>query len=178
LNFLQRLSGIATLARRLTDSIKQYPVRLVDTRKTTPGWRLLEKRAVRIGGGYNHRFGLYDGVLIKDNHIHAAGGIMQAVTTARNQAPFHLKIEVEVEDLADVDEALAAGADIIMLDNMSLEDMRTAVHTISGRALVEASGGITADNLSAIAQTGVNLISMGALTTAARAVDISMEFED
>jgi nicotinate-nucleotide pyrophosphorylase (carboxylating) len=177
LNFVQRLSGIATLTRQVIDKVKTYPVRIVDTRKTTPGWRTLEKEAVRAGKGANHRFGLYDGVLIKDNHIRAAGSITKAVALARSKAPLTLKIEVEVETLAQVDEALAAKADIIMLDNMNEKDMRAAVKTINSRALVEASGGITLKNLQQVAQTGVDVISMGVLTTAARAVDISLDLE-
>lgn len=177
LNFLQRLSGIATYTRRVTDTVKDYPVRILDTRKTTPGWRYLEKEAVRVGGGFNHRFGLYDGVLIKDNHIQAAGSIARAVERARTQAPFTVKVEVEVETMDQVQEALAANADIIMLDNMSLDDMRAAVQKIHGAALVEASGGITPNNVAAVAQTGVDVISMGVLTTAATAVDISMDLE-
>ena len=177
LNFLQRLSGIATYTHRVTDTVKQYPVRIVDTRKTTPGWRQLEKEAVRTGGGFNHRFGLFDGVLIKDNHIQAAGSIATAVARARAQAPFTVKIEVEVETMAQAEEALAAKADIIMLDNMSLDDMRAAVQRINGAALVEASGGIKPDDVVAVAQTGVDVISMGMLTTAAIAVDISMDME-
>jgi nicotinate-nucleotide pyrophosphorylase (carboxylating) len=177
LNFVQRLSGIATLTRHVTDKVRHYPVRVVDTRKTTPGWRTLEKEAVRTGGGFNHRFGLYDGVLIKDNHLRAAGSIAKAVALVRSKAPFTLKIEVEVETMAQVDEALAAKADIIMLDNMNEQDMRAAVRRINGRALVEASGGITPDNVQQVAQTGVDVISMGMLTTAARAVDISLGLE-
>ncbi len=177
LNFLQRLSGIATFTRRVTDRVKEYPVRIVDTRKTTPGWRQLEKEAVRIGGGFNHRFGLYDGILIKDNHIQATGGIARAIELARSRAPLTLKVEVEVENMTQVEEALDAKADIIMLDNMSPEDMRAAVQKINGRALVEASGGITPDNVEQVAQAGVDVISMGMLTTGATAVDISMDLE-
>jgi nicotinate-nucleotide pyrophosphorylase (carboxylating) len=177
LNFLQRLSGVATYTKRVTDRVKNYPVRIVDTRKTTPGWRYLEKQAVRVGGGCNHRFGLYDSVLIKDNHIEAAGGIAEAVARARAQVPFTAKVEVEVETMAQVDEALAAKADIVMLDNMSVEKLRAAVQKIDGAALVEASGGITPDTVVSIAQTGVDVISMGMLTTAATAVDIGMDLE-
>ena len=177
LNFLQRLSGVATLVRQVTDSVRQYPARIVDTRKTTPGWRQLEKDAVRIGGARNHRCGLYDGVLIKDNHIRAAGDITTAVSRAREQAPFTLKIEVEVESLAQLEEALASRADIIMLDNMSLDDMREAVKRVNGRAIIEASGGITPENVEDVARTGVDVISMRMLTSAPRAVDISMELD-
>jgi nicotinate-nucleotide pyrophosphorylase (carboxylating) len=175
LNFLQRLSGIATFARQLTKKVAKYPVRILDTRKTTPGWRTLEKDAVRIGGGYNHRWGLFDGVLIKDNHIRAVGSITKAIAIARSQAPLTLKVEVEVSSLEEVDEALKAQADIIMLDNMSVDDMRLAVEKIRGAALVEASGGISPENVVSIAKTGVDFISMGVLTTAVKAVDISMD---
>lgn len=177
LNFLQRLSGIATFTRQVIGNVKDYPVRIVDTRKTTPGWRRLEKDAVRTGGAHNHRSGLYDGVLIKDNHLRAVGSITKAVEQARQRAPFTIKIEVEVETLAQVEEALAAKADIIMLDNMSLEDMREAVHKVNGRAIVEASGGISPENVELVAQTGVDVISMGALTHSVRSVDISMELD-
>jgi nicotinate-nucleotide pyrophosphorylase (carboxylating) len=146
----------------------------VDTRKTTPGLRELEKYAVRTGGGINHRTGLYDGILIKENHIAAAGGISEAVSRARAFIPHTLKIEIEVETLAQVDEALASRADIIMLDNMSPADMRTAVKIIAGRALVEASGGVNLESVRVIADTGVDIISVGALTHSPRAMDISM----
>jgi nicotinate-nucleotide pyrophosphorylase (carboxylating) len=175
LNFLQRLSGIATFARKLTEKVAAYPVRILDTRKTTPGWRALEKEAVRLGGAHNHRWGLYDGVLIKDNHIRAVGSITEAIARARSGVPLTSKIEVEVSSLEEVEEALEAKADIIMLDNMTAPDMRLAVAKIGGAALVEASGGITLENIAAIAETGVDFISVGALTTAVRAVDISME---
>jgi len=175
LNFLQRLSGVATLTNRLVRLAGDYPVRLVDTRKTTPGLRMLEKYAVRVGGGHNHRRGLFDAVLIKDNHIQAAGGITPAVKRARMSVPHTVTIEVEVEDLAGVSEALEAGADIIMLDNMSTENMTRAVELVKGRALTEASGGITADNLTSVAATGVDVISMGALTHSAPALDISLD---
>ena len=177
LNFLQRLSGIATLTREIVKKVERYPVRILDTRKTTPGWRTLEKEAVKVGGGFNHRWGLYDGVLIKDNHIRAVGGIEKAVAKARAQIPLTMKIEVEVSSLEEVDEALRAKADIIMLDNMSLDEMRLAVEKIKGRAPVEASGGITIENVASVAKTGVDFISMGALTTSFRAVDISMDLE-
>ena len=178
LNFLQRLSGIATFTRKIIKKVERYPVKILDTRKTTPGWRLLEKEAVRTGGGFNHRFGLYDGVLIKDNHIQAVGGIFRAVERARAHAPLTLKIEVEVNTLKEVEEALKAKADIIMLDNMSLKNMEQAVKQIKGRALVEASGGINPENIEAVAKTGVDFISLGALTSAFRAVDISMDVEE
>ncbi|MDD3992611.1 MAG: carboxylating nicotinate-nucleotide diphosphorylase [Desulfobacteraceae bacterium] len=174
LNFLQRLSGIATHVRTWVDALGPSRARLVDTRKTTPGWRVLEKYAVRIGGAANHRMGLYDGVLIKDNHIIACGGIGPAVATLRRHISHLVKIEVEVADLAQVEEALTAGADVIMLDNMDLETIRKAVQRIDGRALVEVSGRVRRDTLRPLADTGVDLISAGALTHQARAVDLSM----
>ena len=174
LNLLQRLSGVATLTSRYVEAVKGTKARIVDTRKTTPGLRALEKYAVRVGGGINHRTGLYDGILIKENHITAAGGIGEAIDRARAYIPHTLRIEVETETLGQVDEALAAGADIIMLDNMGLDDMRTAVNLIAGRALVEASGGVSLETARSIAETGVDIISVGALTHSARAMDISM----
>jgi len=177
LNLLQRLSGIATVTARYVKEVQGTKARIVDTRKTTPGLRALEKYAVRAGGGFNHRIGLYDGVLIKENHITAAGGIFEAISRARSFIPHTMRIEIETETLGQVDEALAAGADIIMLDNMDLATMRTAVETISGRVLVEASGGVTLDTVRAIAETGVDIISVGALTHSPRAVDISMLLE-
>lgn len=174
LNLLQRLSGIATLTARFVEAVKGTGARIVDTRKTTPGLRELEKYAVRVGGGINHRTGLYDGVLIKENHIAAAGGITEAIRRARAYIPHTLKIEIETETLEQVDEALAAGADIIMLDNMSLPDMREAVERIGKRALIEASGGVNLDSVRAIAETKVDIISIGALTHSPRAMDISM----
>lgn len=174
LNLVQRLSGIATLTAAFVSKVADLPVKILDTRKTTPGLRTLEKYAVRIGGGHNHRFGLADGILIKDNHIAAAGSISQAVSRVRSMAPHTLRIEVECENLAQVKECLAAGVEIIMLDNMPLEMMRQAVNLIDRQALVEASGGVSLNNVREIAVTGVNLISIGALTHSARAVDISM----
>ncbi|KAB0665872.1 carboxylating nicotinate-nucleotide diphosphorylase [Oryzomonas japonica] len=174
LNLLQRLSGIATLTSRYVAAVAGTGARIVDTRKTTPGLRELEKYAVRVGGGINHRTGLYDGVLIKENHITATGGIGEAIARARAYIPHTLKIEIETETLAQVKEALASGADIIMLDNMNLADMRSAVTAIAGRALVEASGGVNLETVRAIAETGVDIISVGALTHSARAMDISM----
>lgn len=174
LNLLQRMCGIATLTAHFVAAVEGTKARIVDTRKTTPGLRQLEKYAVRVGGGINHRTGLYDGVLIKENHIAAAGGITEAIRRARAYIPHTLKIEIETETLTQVDEALAAGADIIMLDNMSLDDMRTAVTTIGGRAQVEASGGVNLERVRAIAETGVDIISVGALTHSPRAMDISM----
>jgi nicotinate-nucleotide pyrophosphorylase (carboxylating) len=174
LNLLQRLCGIATLTSRFVAAVSGTKARIVDTRKTTPGLRELEKYAVRVGGGINHRTGLYDGVLIKENHIVAAGGITEAIRRARAYIPHTLKIEIETETLVQVDEALTAGADIIMLDNMSLKEMRAAVTKIAGRALVEASGGVNLETVRAIAETGVDIISVGALTHSPRAMDISM----
>jgi len=174
LNILQRMCGIATLTSRFVAAVSGTKARIVDTRKTTPGLRELEKYAVRVGGGINHRTGLYDGVLIKENHIAAAGGITEAIRCARAYIPHTLKIEIETETLPQVDEALAAGADIIMLDNMSLDEMQQAVAVIAGRALVEASGGVNLETVRAIAETGVDIISVGALTHSPRAMDISM----
>jgi nicotinate-nucleotide pyrophosphorylase (carboxylating) len=177
LNFLQRLSGIATLTRRYVDAVRDYDVEIVDTRKTTPGWRVLEKYAVRVGGGKNHRHDLGDGVLIKDNHIVAAGGISAAVNMARRHSHHLLKIEVEVETLAQVLEALQVGAEVIMLDNMSTAVMSESVKLIAGRALVEASGGIGLESVVEVARTGVDLISVGRLTHSAPSADIHIEFE-
>lgn len=174
LNLLQRMCGIATLTSSFVEAVAGTKARIVDTRKTTPGLRQLEKYAVRIGGGINHRTGLYDGVLIKENHIVAAGGISEAIRRARAYIPHTLKVEIETETLSQVDEAIAAGADIIMLDNMNLDDMRIAVITIDGRALVEASGGVNLQRVRSIAETGVDIISVGALTHSPRAMDISM----
>jgi nicotinate-nucleotide pyrophosphorylase (carboxylating) len=176
LNFLQRLSGIATRTRWAVREIAGTKAVITDTRKTTPGLRFLEKYAVRIGGGSNHRFNLADGILIKDNHISAAGGIRQAVALARKAAPHMLKIEVETENFAQIEEALQSGADIIMLDNMGIENMKQAVSMIGGRALVEASGNMGDKDLLAVAQTGVDIISIGALTHTVRAMDISLRF--
>jgi nicotinate-nucleotide pyrophosphorylase (carboxylating) len=177
LNFLQRLSGIATLTRRYVDAVRGYNVDIVDTRKTTPGWRVLEKYAVRVGGGKNHRHDLGDGVLIKDNHIVAAGGITEAVTMARRQSHHLLKIEVEVETLDQIVEALQVGAEVIMLDNMPATMLAEGVKLIAGRALVEASGGITLESVSEVARTGVDLISIGRLTHSAPSADIHLELE-
>lgn len=176
LNLIQRLSGISTKTSQLVDILKDTKTNITDTRKTTPGLRVLEKYAVKVGGGVNHRYNLSDGVLIKDNHIAAAGGITNAVNAARKNAPHMLKIEVEVETLEQVDEALTAHADVIMLDNMSLETMKQAVDKINGKALVEASGNMGDKDLKAIAATGVDLISIGALTHTVKAMDISLKF--
>ncbi|MGA7829233.1 MAG: carboxylating nicotinate-nucleotide diphosphorylase [Geobacteraceae bacterium] len=174
LNLLQRMSGVATLTARYKEAVAGTAAKVVDTRKTTPGLRQLEKYAVRVGGGNNHRTGLYDAVLIKENHIAAAGGISVAVERARSFVPHTMKIEVETETLEQVAEALAAGADIIMLDNMDLETMKKAVELIGGQSLSEASGGVSLETITAIAATGVDIISVGALTHSARAMDISM----
>ena len=178
LNFLQRMSGIATLTRRYVEKVKGTGAKILDTRKTAPGLRWCDKYAVRMGGGYNHRFGLFDGILIKDNHIAAAGAISKAVLLARQGAAHTLGVEVEVEDLDGVKEACGAGADTILLDNMTPSEMKQAVSLINGCALVEASGGITLDTVKEIAATGVNLISVGALTHSPEAADFSLEISD
>lgn len=177
LNFLQRLSGIATLTAAWAGEIADYPVRLLDTRKTTPGLRLLEKYAVRTGGGFNHRPGLDGGILIKENHIRAAGSIAAAVEGARRRIPFLQSIEVEVTNLAELEQALQAGARLILLDNMDPETMRRAVELTAGRARLEASGGITFERLRVIAATGVDFISCGALTHSYRALNLSLLVE-
>ena len=181
LNFLQRLSGIASETNRHVEAVKGLPVRIMDTRKTTPGLRSLEKHAVKAGGGDNHRMSLGEGILIKDNHLAALRSrglnIKQIVARARQNSPQRLPVEVEVETVSEALEAAEAGVDIVMLDNMNLEDMRKAVKSIHGRALVEASGGITLANVRAVAETGVDFISIGALTHSARALDISLELE-
>jgi nicotinate-nucleotide pyrophosphorylase (carboxylating) len=181
LNFLQRLSGIASETGHYVQAVKGLPVQITDTRKTTPGLRTLEKYAVRVGGGKNHRMHLGDGILIKDNHLaalcHQGLSIKEIVTKARQKASPKLKIEVEVKTPQEAVEAAEAGADIIMLDNIGLEDMRQAVQLIRGRALIEASGGITLDRVRAVAETGVDLISIGALTHSAKALDISLELD-
>jgi nicotinate-nucleotide pyrophosphorylase (carboxylating) len=173
LNFLARLSGIATLTRRYVDAVAGTRAAILDTRKTTPGLRALEKHAVVTGGGRNHRFGLDDGVLVKDNHLRAAGSVATAVERLRSATP--LPVEVECDTLEQVSEALAAGADAILLDNMSLDELRAAVELARGRARLEASGGVTLDNVRAIAETGVDEISVGALTHSARSLDVSLE---
>jgi nicotinate-nucleotide pyrophosphorylase (carboxylating) len=174
LNVLQRLSGIATLTSQFVDAVSGTRAKIVDTRKTTPCLRFMEKYAVRMGGGVNHRFGLYDGILIKDNHIEAAGSIRQAVSLAK--AGHHLvKIEVEVENLKDLEEALDVRPDIIMLDNMSIQDMAEAVKIVAGKVVLEASGNVSLENVRQIAETGVDLISIGALTHSVTAADISLK---
>ncbi|MBU4185982.1 MAG: carboxylating nicotinate-nucleotide diphosphorylase [Proteobacteria bacterium] len=174
LNFLQRLSGIATHVRSYVEKLGNKNVRLVDTRKTTPGLRVLEKYAVSIGGAHNHRMGLYDGVLIKDNHIAVCGGIKKAIERIKDKLSHLVKIEVEVSDLDEVKEAIEAGADVIMLDNMDIDHIKEAIDFIKRKAVVEISGGITIDRLNQLADTGVDIISAGALTHSARSVDISM----
>ncbi|HOP74038.1 MAG TPA: carboxylating nicotinate-nucleotide diphosphorylase [Bacillota bacterium] len=177
LNFLQRLSGIATYTSSLAKLIKDYPAKIVDTRKTTPGLRMLEKYAVRQGGGHNHRFNLSDAVLIKDNHIAACGSITKAIERCRAYIPHTMRIEVEVENETQVREALAAKADIIMLDNMTPAEMKRMVELINGQAIVEASGNVNEKNIVEIAATGVDIISIGSLTHSVRALDISLKFE-
>ena len=176
LNLLQRMSGIASLTAQYVAEIKGTTAKIVDTRKTVPGLRALDKYSVRMGGGSNHRIGLFDGVLIKENHITAAGGISVAITRAKEKVSHTLRIEIETRNLAEVEEALQAGADIIMLDNMSLDGMCQGVELIAGRALVEASGGVDLERVRDIADTGVDIISVGALTHSVSASDISMLF--
>ncbi|MBD0384568.1 carboxylating nicotinate-nucleotide diphosphorylase [Paenibacillus sedimenti] len=181
LNLMQRLSGIATKTYEFVEALEGLPTRLVDTRKTTPGHRLLEKYAVRVGGGHNHRFGLYDAVMIKDNHIKGSGGITQAIQAARMQIPHTMKIEVEVENFDQLHEALAASADIIMLDNMVPEKMKEAVSIIKTKAphiVVEGSGSVTPQTIKRMAETGVDVISVGRLTYSVTALDISLDLNE
>ena len=175
LNFLQRMSGIATYTKEMTDILAGSSTKLLDTRKTTPNMRIFEKYAVKTGGGHNHRYNLSDGVMLKDNHIAAAGGVSRAVEMAREYAPFVSKIEIEAENLQMVREALDAGADIIMLDNMSEDDMRTAVQMASGRAETECSGNVTRENLERLVDIGVDYISSGALTHSSPILDLSLK---
>ncbi len=177
LNFFQRMCGIATLTRQYVDEIKGTQAKILDTRKTVPGLRCIDKYAVKIGGGTNHRYGLYDGVLIKDNHIAAAGGISKAIARVRGHIPHTLKVEVEVKNLKEVEEALISGADVIMLDNMTNEDMKKAVAIVNGKVPLEASGNVTLANVRKIAETGVDFISVGALTHSVPASDISLKIE-
>lgn len=177
LNFFQRMCGIATLTKQYVDEIKGTQAKILDTRKTMPGLRYLDKYAVMVGGGTNHRHGLYDGVLIKDNHITAAGGISKALSRVRGRLPHTLKVEIEVKNLQELDEALVSGADIIMLDNMGIEDMRKAVTIVGGKVPLEASGNVTLANVRQIAETGVDFISVGALTHSVPASDISLRIE-
>jgi len=175
LNYLQRMSGIATYTRTIADMLKGTNTKLLDTRKTTPGMRVFEKYAVKVGGGYNHRFNLSDGILLKDNHIGAAGGVKEAVAMAKEYAPFVRKIEIEVENLKMLEEALEAGADIIMLDNMSVEDMKKAVELCAGKAETECSGNVTKENVAKLTQIGVDYISSGALTHSSPILDLSLK---
>ena len=175
LNYLQRMSGIATYTRTIADMLEGTGTKLLDTRKTTPGMRIFEKYAVKVGGGYNHRFNLSDGILLKDNHIGAAGGVKQAVAMAKEYAPFVRKIEIEVENLEMLKEALEAGADIIMLDNMSVEDMIKAVELCDGKAETECSGNVTKENVAKLTRIGVNYISSGALTHSSPILDLSLK---
>ncbi len=175
LNFLQRMSGIATYTRTIADLLKGSKTKLLDTRKTTPGMRVFEKYAVKVGGGYNHRHNLSDGILLKDNHIGAAGGVKEAVYMAKEYAPFVRKIEIEVENLDMLKEALEAGADIIMLDNMSVEDMKEAVRLAAGRAEIECSGNVTKENVARLVNIGVDYISSGALTHSSPILDLSLK---
>ncbi|MBW2659064.1 MAG: carboxylating nicotinate-nucleotide diphosphorylase [Deltaproteobacteria bacterium] len=176
LNLLQRLCGIATFTALFVDKVGDYPVRITDTRKTTPGLRLLEKYAVRVGGGTNHRFNLTDGALIKDNHIAACGSVKEAVARVKKDIPHTIRVEVETDTLGQVRECLECGVDIIMLDNMTPEMMAEAVQMINGRALVEASGGVNLDSVKSIAGSGVDIISIGALTHSAPSCDIGMDW--
>lgn len=175
LNYLQRMSGIATYTRTIADMLKGTNTKLLDTRKTTPGMRVFEKYAVKVGGGNNHRFNLSDGILLKDNHIGAAGGVKKAVAMAKEYAPFVRKIEIEVENLEMLKEALEAGADIIMLDNMSVEDMKKAVKLCKGKAEIECSGNVTKENIAKLTDIGVDYISSGALTHSSPILDLSLK---
>ena len=176
LNLVQRLCGIATLTSAFHDAVKHTKAKIVDTRKTTPGLRLLEKYAVRVSGGHNHRYSLSDGVLIKDNHIAACGSVTEAVRRVRARVPHTINVEVETDTLVQVEECLACGVGVIMLDNMDLVTMRQAVALIDGRAIIEASGGVNLQTVRGIAETGVDIISVGALTHSARACDIGMDW--
>ena len=175
LNYLQRMSGIATYTRSIADLLEGSNTKLLDTRKTTPNMRVFEKYAVKVGGGYNHRFNLSDGILLKDNHIGAAGGVKEAVKMAKEYAPFVRKIEIEVENLEMLKEALEAGADIVMLDNMSVEDMKKAVELAKGKAETECSGNVTKENVARLVDIGVDYISSGALTHSAPILDLSLK---
>ena len=175
LNYLQRMSGIATYTREIADLLKGTKTKLLDTRKTTPNMRIFEKYSVKVGGGYNHRYNLSDGILLKDNHIGAAGGVKEAVRMAKEYAPFVRKIEIEVENLDMLKEALEAGADIIMLDNMTVEDMKTAVELCRGKAETECSGNVTRENVARLVDIGVDYISSGALTHSSPILDLSLK---
>ena len=174
LRLLQRLSGIATLTRAYVEALAGTKAQILDPRKTTPGLRALEKYAVRVGGGRNHRYGLFDGIPIKENHVRAAGGVGEAVRRAKARAPHYLKVEVEVRDLAELEEALEAGADLILLDNFPLEALREAVRRVGGRVPLEASGNMTLERAKAAAEAGVDYVSVGALTHSAKALDLSL----
>ena len=174
LNLLQRLSGIATLTRAYVEALAGTKAQILDTRKTTPGLRALEKYAVRVGGGRNHRYGLFDGILLKENHVRAAGGVGEAVRRAKARAPHYLKVEVEVRSLEELEEALEAGADLILLDNFPLEALREAVRRVGGRVPLEASGNMTLERAKAAAEAGVDYVSVGALTHSAKALDLSL----
>ncbi len=175
LNILQRMCGIATQTKRYVQAVGGTKTKILDTRKTVPGLRLLDKMAVKTGGGFNHRMGLYDGALIKDNHIAAVGSIKSAITAQKKKTKKKIKIEVETKNIAEVEEALSCGVDIIMLDNMTIDEMKKAVELIRGRALVEASGNVNLNNVAQIAQTGVDFISIGEITHSVRAADISLK---
>lgn len=175
LNILQRMSGIATKTKKMVDALSDNNIKIVDTRKTTPGLRILEKKAVRLGGGFNHRFNLSDAIMLKDNHIKAAGGVKEAIKMAKEYAPFTTKIEVEVEDLLMLKDALKAGADIIMLDNMDIETTQKAIELISKKAIIEVSGNISEDNISRYRGMDIDVISSGALTHSAGIIDLSMK---
>ena len=175
INLLARMSGIATLTRAFVDEVAQWPARIICTRKTTPGLRALEKYAVRCGGGSNHRFGLDDSVIIKDNHIALAGGVRPAVERVRLAIGHTVKVELEVDTLEQLEQGLEVGVDVVMLDNMSVEELRKAMELADGKTVIEASGGITLDNAAAVASTGVDLMAVGALTHSAQSVDLSME---
>jgi nicotinate-nucleotide pyrophosphorylase (carboxylating) len=177
LNLLSRLSGVATATASLANLVDDLPVRVVDTRKTTPGLRALEKYAVTVGGGMNHRFGLDDGILIKDNHIAAAGGVTEAVTRAKDHAPHGLRIQVEVTTFAELDDAVAAGADAVLLDNMTVQQVKEAVLRVGGKVILEASGGIDRSNIRDYAKTGIDVISVGAMTHSAPHIDFSLEVD-
>ena len=177
LNFLGHLSGVATAAAALVDAVEGTKARIACTRKTTPGLRVLEKYAVRCGGGRNHRFGLYDAVMIKDNHIAAAGGVAQALAAAKSACGHMVKVEIEVDTLEQLETALAGGADVVLLDNMSTDDLKRAVEVNQGRAILEASGNITLDTVRAIAETGVDVISSGWITHSAPTLDLGLDFQ-
>lgn len=178
LNFLQHMSGVATFTSQFVEKVKKYPVKILDTRKTTPGLRILEKYAVTVGGGYNHRLGLYDAVLIKENHVKATGGIKKAISLVRESLGENVEIEIETEDLDQVKEALEAKVDMIMLDNMSLDQIQKAVEMVKNKVILEASGGVRLDNVEEIAKSGVDLISTSELTQSALSLDMSLEIVD